>query len=106
MLHSQFAAHHNCRSFDSHPAFVDGVVVEQFGGASFFFCERYLVMIHRVEDANDVAVNEDCPWDPDGLAESSCDSFGDARLSVAGIAEQEHAATTVNCWAETQQKLA
>ena len=63
-------------------------VVEQ----SLGLLDGQFLVVHRVEQPHDLAVDADRAGNPDRLAEGGRDALGDARLAVARRAEQEQAA--------------
>ena len=73
------AAGDDRRPPDADPPFVDFAVVIQSATRR----ERRFLVVHRVEQADDLAVNADRPWNPDFPPEGGGDPLGDAGLSVA-----------------------
>ena len=85
LRHGQLAAGDDRRPADADPALVDLPLVEQAVAGR----QRHLLVVHRIEEADDLAVDADRAGNPDVAAEGGGDPLGDARLAVARRAEQE-----------------
>ena len=85
LRHGQLAAGDDRRPADADPALVDLARIEQARAR----LQRHFLVVHRIEEADDLAVDADGPGNPDLVAEGGGDPLGDARLAVARRAEQE-----------------
>ena len=58
--------------------------------------QRHLLVVHRIVEPDDLAVDADGPGNPNLVAEGGRDPLGDARLAVARRAEEEQSPAGVD----------
>ena len=97
----QFAADDHRRPADADPTLVDHSPVVDAAAR----LQGQLLVARRIEQPNHVPVDADRPRNPDVLAEGPRHPLGDARLPVAGRAEEEQPAAGVDRRTEAVEHL-
>src|SRR4051794_34750959 len=65
--------------------------------------QRAFLVVHGVEQADDLAVDSDSPWNPNVLAESPRFSLGDRLFAVPRRAVQKQSASGADCRSQPPQ---
>ncbi len=99
--HRQLSPGDDGRAADADPSVVDLVVDQE----TVVRLMGDFLVVEGVEDAHYFPVDADASGDPDELAERFGDPFRDARLSVSGVAEEEHTSSGVDGGAESVEEF-
>lgn len=90
--HRQFATSDNGWPQNANPSAIDVAFHQQTVAVS----KRARLVVERIEQSHDFAIDQDGSRDPNVVSEGLGDPFRDARFAIARVAVQKHAATAVD----------